>query len=76
MALLEPWSTAKGGPLIVERVTFTEGRGNLIVTYPGVSAATRPDQKQNIPDLRKTKPANEAHRVLHRAASASRTSSP
>lgn len=35
MALLEPLSTAKGGPLTIERVTFTEGRGNLIVTYPG-----------------------------------------
>jgi len=41
MALLAPYTKEQGGPLTVERVTFSEGRGNLIVTYPGVRALNR-----------------------------------
>ena len=37
---LEPFSTEKGGPLTVERVSFTEGRGNVIITYPGTTPAS------------------------------------
>lgn len=37
MAALEPFTTANGGPLVVERVSFAEGRGNIIVKYPGTS---------------------------------------
>ena len=33
--ILTPLSTEKGGPLVIERVTFVEGRGNLIIKYPG-----------------------------------------
>ncbi len=35
MTLLEPHTAAHGGPLTVERVTFKEGRGNLVVRYAG-----------------------------------------
>eukprot|EP00731_Ephydatia_muelleri_P025862 Em0017g945a len=31
--VLEPFSTAKGGPIQIDHVTFVEGRGNLILTY-------------------------------------------
>lgn len=34
LELLEPHSVANGGPLQIERVSFTEGRSNLIVNYP------------------------------------------
>lgn len=30
----------KGGPLTVERITFEEGRGNVIITYPGKTDKT------------------------------------
>ena len=33
--VLTPFSTENGGPLIIERVTFVEGRGNLLIKYPG-----------------------------------------
>lgn len=39
MEALEPHISPKG-PLVVERVTYVEGRGNLIVRYPG----SRPDK--------------------------------
>eukprot|EP01084_Bolivina_argentea_P267867 454831_1 len=32
---LQPFSKEEGGPLIVERVHFTPGRGNIIIKYPG-----------------------------------------
>lgn len=40
LALLEPHSTRNGGVLEVERVTFVEGRGNIIIKYPGSSDRT------------------------------------
>lgn len=36
LALLEPHTVEKGGPLQVERVSFVEGRGNVIIKYPSV----------------------------------------
>lgn len=33
--ILEPLSDEHGGPLRVQHVSFVEGRGNIIVTYPG-----------------------------------------
>lgn len=33
--VLGPLSTEHGGPLIVNHVSFVEGRGNIIVEYPG-----------------------------------------
>lgn len=35
LAVLEPLSEEHGGPLRVQHVSFVEGRGNVIVTYPG-----------------------------------------
>jgi len=35
LSLLAPYTTQNGGVLEVERVTFVEGRGNVIVKYPG-----------------------------------------
>ena len=37
LALLEPHKVENGGPLHVERVEFTDGRGNLVVRYPGAT---------------------------------------
>lgn len=37
MELLEPFTTKHGGILEVERVSFVEGRGNLIIKYPGTT---------------------------------------
>ena len=39
LELLEPHSVSNGGPLLMERVIFTEGRSNLIVTYPCADAS-------------------------------------
>ncbi|XP_044465924.1 acetylornithine deacetylase-like, partial [Mangifera indica] len=33
--VLLPYSTVNGGPLLVNHVTYSPGRGNLIVEYPG-----------------------------------------
>ncbi|KAJ1474482.1 hypothetical protein T484DRAFT_1635481, partial [Baffinella frigidus] len=33
-AALEPYTVAKGGPLLLRRETFVEGRGNVIIEYP------------------------------------------
>ena len=38
LAALKPHTVEAGGPLIVERVAFTEGRGNVIIKYPGATA--------------------------------------
>ena len=38
LAALKPYTVEEGGPLIVERVAFTEGRGNVIIKYPGATA--------------------------------------
>jgi len=35
LALLKPHSKEEGGPLTVEHVTYTEGRGNVILSYAG-----------------------------------------
>lgn len=35
LEILEPLSIDHGGPLKVEHVSFVEGRGNIIVEYPG-----------------------------------------
>jgi len=35
LALLSPFTVENGGVLEVERVTFVEGRGNVIIKYPG-----------------------------------------
>ena len=37
LELLRPHTKEQGGPLEVERVEFTEGRGNVIIKYPGAS---------------------------------------
>lgn len=37
LAVLEPFSKENGGPLEIERVTFVEGRGNVIIKYPGTT---------------------------------------
>ena len=38
LAALKPHTVEAGGPLVVERVAFTEGRGNVIIKYPGATA--------------------------------------
>ncbi|KAJ3680660.1 hypothetical protein LUZ60_016938 [Juncus effusus] len=38
LAALLPLSTSNGGPLIVNHVRYAEGRGNVIVEYPGTEA--------------------------------------
>jgi acetylornithine deacetylase len=35
LSALEPYGQDKGGPLKIERISFQEGRGNVIITYPG-----------------------------------------
>ena len=37
---LRPFSEAEGGPLKLDHVTYVEGRGNLIMTYPGKTDKT------------------------------------
>lgn len=37
LELLEPFSEKNGGVLQIERVSFVEGRGNLIIKYPGTT---------------------------------------
>ncbi|CAM9467110.1 unnamed protein product [Phaeothamnion confervicola] len=37
---LRPYTVAEGGPLVVERVHFTLGRGNVIIKYPGAGNKT------------------------------------
>lgn len=36
LELLQPYTKENGGPLEVERVHFTPGRGNVIVKYQGM----------------------------------------
>ena len=38
LEVLEPFSKKKGGVLEIKHITYTEGRGNLIVEYKEVSA--------------------------------------
>lgn len=33
--VLAPLSVEQGGPLVVRHISFVEGRGNVIVEYPG-----------------------------------------
>ena len=35
---LNPYTKEAGGPLEVERLSFQEGRGNVVITYPGATA--------------------------------------
>ncbi|KAJ7555485.1 hypothetical protein O6H91_05G046000 [Diphasiastrum complanatum] len=35
LEVLEPLSSDQGGPLLVDHVSYHEGRGNIIVEYPG-----------------------------------------
>lgn len=35
LEVLEPLSVEQGGPLLLQHVSFVEGRGNIIVQYPG-----------------------------------------
>jgi len=35
---LAPYSKANGGVLDIERVSFVEGRGNVIIKYPGTTS--------------------------------------
>jgi len=37
---LGPYSTEQGGPLIVEHLSYVDGRGNVMVTYPGTGRGT------------------------------------
>mmetsp|Transcript_8132 Transcript_8132/g.23335 ORF Transcript_8132/g.23335 Transcript_8132/m.23335 type:complete len:446 (-) Transcript_8132:440-1777(-) len=37
LEVLEPFSADNGGPLVIQHVSFVEGRGNLIIEYPGSS---------------------------------------
>lgn len=38
LAVLEPLSTENGGPLVIEKLTFVEGRSNVMITFPGSSS--------------------------------------
>ena len=40
LAELDPYTKEKGGPLTVEKFTFTEGRSNVVITYEGKSKGT------------------------------------
>ena len=35
---LRPHSVEQGGPLVVRHVSYVEGRGNILVEYPGTDA--------------------------------------
>lgn len=35
LEVLEPLSVEKGGPLVLQHASYAEGRGNLIIEYPG-----------------------------------------
>jgi hypothetical protein len=35
LEVLEPLSVEHGGPLLLQHVSYVEGRGNIIVEYPG-----------------------------------------
>ena len=35
---LKPYTVENGGPLTVERVSLAEGRGNVIINYPGTTS--------------------------------------
>lgn len=37
LKFLEPFSNKNGGVLNIERISFVEGRGNVIITYPGTT---------------------------------------
>ena len=36
--VLQPYSTEHGGPLVIKHISYVEGRGNIIVEYPGEPA--------------------------------------
>lgn len=35
LEVLRPYSVENGGPLIVQHISYVQGRGNIIVEYPG-----------------------------------------
>ena len=39
LAALKPYTVEQGGPLHVERFSYTEGRGNVVIKYPGTTSA-------------------------------------
>ena len=41
LELLQPHSTANGGPLVIKHIAFAEGRGNLILEYASSPAVTK-----------------------------------
>ena len=42
---LKPYRTENGGPLEVRHVTYAEGRGNVIIRYPGKGANAGPEKQ-------------------------------
>jgi acetylornithine deacetylase len=38
--VLSPFTSSNGGPLVVKQLSYTPGRSNLMVTYPGETEAT------------------------------------
>ena len=41
ISLIKPYSKESGGPLEYQRVSFVEGRGNLIIKYPGTAGPSK-----------------------------------
>jgi acetylornithine deacetylase len=41
MNTLAPYSKENGGPLEIQKIAFVEGRGNLIIKYPGTGGKVK-----------------------------------
>ena len=41
MDTLSPYSKENGGPLEISKITFVEGRGNMIIKYPGTGGPSK-----------------------------------
>lgn len=80
IAALAPYSTEAGGPIKVERVSFEEGRGNIILTYPGYAApqasATQRTRTLCCSALRESSPHSALTRPPWAAAAAARPTAP
>lgn len=66
--VLNPYSDENGGPLQIQHISFVEGRGNIIVTYPGTGTCMHADSSMH---RLQTKAASALHcmaRVLTAAA--------
>ena len=48
LELLKPYTTENGGPLEVERVHFTPGRGNVIIKYKGQSVSLATSSPEDV----------------------------